>query len=361
MAVNRLAITHFRNIKNLSLRLNEGVNLITGPNGSGKTSILECVYLLGRARSFVSNKNTSLVQRGEKFCTVFGEVKNGHECLMVPIGVTRTLDGKQQIKIGGDRVFSSAPLAQLLPIQVINPNAFRLLEGGPKSRRQFIDWGVFHVEHSFINSWKRLARCLQQRNNMLRKGAVDRRLIQSWDKEFIENSLLITCQRRKYIERLEPLFSQLLARVSSIEKVSLTFYPGWDESIGLESVLADAFERDQKEGFTRYGPQRADLKVKHMGLNAVETLSRGQQKLVVSALKIAQGHLYVESNNRQCIYLVDDLAAELDANHRESLSNLLFELNCQLLMTSVDEEPFADYWRRGNISLFHVEHGNLVE
>lgn len=361
MAISRLAITNLRNLGLLDIVPGQDVNLIIGPNGSGKTSILESIYLLGRARSFVTSRHTSLIRRGQKCCTVYGKIQTGEKAPAVSVGVTRTLDGKQQIKVAGDKVTSSAPLAELLPLQVINPGAFRLLDGGPKSRRQFIDWGVFHVEHTFIDNWRRLNRCLKQRNNLLRQGKFDAGLLSSWDKEFVESANLLTAQREEYVKRLTPLFSELLSRVSKLEKVSLGFYPGWDEKAGLERVLSDSKERDLKEGFTHYGPQRAELKAKYLGLNAAETLSRGQQKLVVCALKIAQGHLYSESRGRPCVYLVDDLAAELDAEHLEVLCQLLSELDCQLFVTSVEEAVFNGCWSAKNTKMFHVEHGRLIE
>lgn len=280
---------------------------------------------------------------------------------MVSVGVTRATDGACQIKVAGDSVRSAAPLAELLPLQVINPGSFALLDGGPKSRRQFVDWGVFHVEHAFFESWQRLNRCLKQRNRLLRRGKIQADLMAPWDREFVDHSIEITEQRRRYVALLSPLFNQVLSRLSELDKVALRFYPGWDERHSLEEVLDSAIERDSKHGFTHYGPQRAELKVRYMDLNAADTLSRGQQKLVICALKIAQGHLFSKMTGRPCIYLIDDLAAELDSEHRKALCRLLSELDSQLFITSVEEGAFYDCWQSDEVEMFHVKQGALVK
>ena len=361
MTVSRLVITNLRNLGSVDMAPGAEVNVIVGPNGSGKTSLLEGIYLLGRARSFVTGKQVALIKRGQKNCTVFGKVRTTRSGPAVSVGVERSLDGKQQIKIAGDRVNSSAALAELLPLQVINPGSFRLLDGGPKSRRQFIDWGVFHVEHSFVHNWKRFSRCLKQRNNLLRqRGSVDRQL-ESWDREFVESSLLLTEQRRSYVERLVPLFQDFLGKICDLTDIRMEFYPGWDADTALEKILIDSRMRDRKDGYTHYGPQRAELRVKYLGLNAADTLSRGQQKLLVCAMKIAQGYQYLEARGRPCVYLIDDLAAELDGNYRAALCGLLAEMDCQVFVTGVEESVLNGCWGQKEIQVFHVEQGQIVE
>lgn len=360
MSVSRLAITHLRNLDSMELSPGPATNIIVGPNGSGKTSILESIHLLGRARSFLTSKHRSLVQRGEKSCTVFGQLKVRRESSAVSVGVTRATDGACQIKVAGDTVRSAAPLAELLPLQVINPGSFALLDGGPKSRRQFVDWGVFHVEHTFFERWQRLNRCLKQRNKLLRRGDVDPDLMAPWDREFLDHSLEITEQRRRYVELLSPLFNEVLSRLSALQMVKLSFYPGWEERHTLEQVMQNAIERDRKHGFTHFGPQRAELRVRYLDLNAAETLSRGQQKLVICALKIAQGDLFTKTTGRPCVYLIDDLAAELDGEHRKTLCRLLSELDSQLFITSVENDAFADCWKTDQAKMFHVKQGVLI-
>ena len=120
--------------------------------------------------------------------------------------------------------------------------------------------------------------------------------------------------------------------------------------------------RDRQLGYTQAGPQRADLRLRIGTQNALEVLSRGQQKLVVCALKIAQGHLLAESMRQQCVYLVDDLSAELDPVYRKTLCNLLEQLDCQVFITGTDPDSLNYDWRKETpVSMFHVEHGHIKE
>jgi len=130
----------------------------------------------------------------------------------------------------------------------------------------------------------------------------------------------------------------------------------------LADVLASSLERDRSLGHTQSGPQRADLRLKVGNHNAAEVLSRGQQKLVVCALRIAQGHLVSETKRGQCIYLVDDLPSELDAQHRLALCKLLEQLNCQVFITCVDSSILQEGWHEQTpVSMFHVEHGQITQ
>ncbi len=339
------------------MRPGNAVNLICGPNASGKTSLLEAIHLLGRGRSFRTPRTTNIIRKGASKVTVFGEVEPLSGVASVPVGLSKSSDGSQQLKVAGEALSSTAPLLKLLPLQLINPDTFGLLAGGPKSRREYVDWGVFHVEHLFLDVWQRFNRCLRQRNSLLRQGKARWADIMVWDRELVECAGQLNQYRLRYLERLLPVFNDLLQELAELDALTVSFYPGWDKVRPLAEVLEQGFEADRTAGYTHAGPQRADLKIRYLGQRASDTLSRGQQKLVVAALKLAQGQMFTQSSGRHCVYLVDDLAAELDEENRAALCRLLAGLGSQLFLTVVDEQAFSGYWGGQEVKMFHVKHG----
>lgn len=323
--------------------------------------MLEAIHLLGLARSFRSARLQPVIQYEEAACTVFGQVKlaNG---IASNLGISRERQGEFTIRIDGQNARSAAQLAETLPLQLINPDSFRLLEGAPKIRRQFLDWGVFHVEPRFLPVWQRLQKALRQRNSWLRHGKLDPASQAAWDRELSLASDEIDAYRRSYIQALKPVFEETLAELVSLDDLTLSYYRGWDKDRDLLEVLASSLLRDQQMGHTQAGPQRADLRIRLAGHNAAEILSRGQQKLVVCALRIAQGHLINRAKRGQCVYLVDDLPSELDEQHRMALCRLLEDLGCQVFITCVDPQLLKDGWRTDTpVSMFHVEHGKVSQ
>ena len=321
--------------------------------------------MLGRGRGFRQNKHKSLIQQGQPHCVVFGQVEPIVGGAELKLGVSRSREGQHEIKLQGEPVKSIIDLAELLPIQTIDPDAFRLLDAGPQYRRQFMDWGVFHVEHGFFKDWQAFNRCLKQRNKLLRHDRIADSERKVWDREFVQIANKINGQRQAYINRLLPVFKQLLAELSDLtEGFEVRLYPGWDETkASIEEYLVTAWERDTKQGFSHYGPQRADLRIKYQGVLANDILSRGQKKLVVCALKLAQGLLFSQGTGRSCIFLVDDLAAELDENHRIALCKLLAGMNCQVFITSVDRDSIpigTQVWGDKAVKMFHVKHGEIT-
>ena len=164
MSIRRLRISQLRNIRQAELELGR-VNLLSGPNGSGKTSVLEAVFVLGSGRSFRAARLDPVIHHDASQFTVFASLQGeGNDGAPIAIGVSRSRDGNFAGRIQGQAIRNSAELARRLPLQLINSDTFDLLVGGPKVRRQFLDWGVFHVEHGFHRTWLDVHRCLRQRN-----------------------------------------------------------------------------------------------------------------------------------------------------------------------------------------------------
>ncbi len=360
MSLSRITVTAVRNLHSVTFSPSSRINILYGANGSGKTSLLEAIHLLGLARSFRSNKPLSIIHYEQPACSVFGRVLR-LDGLHSNLGISRNRQGELQIRIDGQNARSTAQLAEVLPLQVINPDSFRLLEGAPKIRRQFLDWGVFHVEQRFMPAWQRLQKALRQRNSWLRHGTLDSVSQAAWDRELCLASDELDGYRRIYIQALKPVFERILSALVEFDGLTLSYYRGWDKDKPLTNVLATSLSRDQQLGYTQAGPQRADLRLRFGAHNAAEILSRGQQKLVICALRIAQGYLLNQAKHGQCIYLVDDLPSELDEQHRQALCRLLEDLQCQVFITCVDREYLKNGWRTDTpVAMFHVEHGVIT-
>ncbi|HEY0893369.1 MAG TPA: DNA replication/repair protein RecF [Cellvibrio sp.] len=363
MTLKRLLIQNLRNLEGVDIAPSLQVNLIYGENGSGKTSILEAINLLALGRSFRSHKHKPLINHQQQSFTVFGRVHadDGSE---VPIGISRSLDGDASFKANGVLVPSAADLAAYLPVQVINSDTFLLLEGSPKVRRQFIDWLVFHVEPNFFPAWKAIQRCLKHRNSLLRRDRIDPFELATWDKELVCLTDIIHDFRTQCMAQFQETFAELLEEFINIDGIALGYYRGWDKDKTYADVLSASFERDKRQGFTHFGSHRADLKITVNGLDAAEVLSRGQQKLLVCALKIAQGYVFTRITGRKSIYLVDDLPAELDEKHRALLVHWLDTMGTQVFITGVEPEILASSWRdktKITPKMFHVEQGRVTE
>lgn len=361
MSISKLQIKQLRNIDAISFEPSAAINIISGENGSGKTSILEGINVLGLTRSFRTSKARHLVQTDKQSCVVFAEIDPLAQGLKHALGVERPIEGEARIRYEGNDIDLSS-LAEMVPLQVINADTFLLLEGSPAVRRQFLDWGVFHADKAFIQLWRSFRRVLKQRNTLLKCGKINDQLRQVWDREFIAFSEQLTRLRNEYLALLKPEFDKVVKQLLEDTEVELGFSCGWDKKRTLDDVLASNFERDLKQGFTNAGPQRADLRLKVDGHSAAERLSRGQKKLVVSALKLAQGALFQRMNSRPCIYLIDDLPSELDQTHGELFCKVLEQSANQCFITCVDADALSAFWHpQTEIATFHIAAGNVVE
>src|SRR5271167_3091566 len=198
MTLGRVQVTDFRCLQSAALDLDPQFTLISGPNASGKTSLLEALYVLGRGRSFRTRRLEHLIRHGATQFVVFGEVDTATR--RVPMGVEGSAAGVRA-QIDGDRPASLAELARILPVQIIDPEVHHLIEEGPSRRRRFLDWGVFHVEPVFIGHWRRYQQALKQRNAALKSGQ-PRGVVSVWDSDLARSGELLNAARARYVEAL---------------------------------------------------------------------------------------------------------------------------------------------------------------
>ena len=142
--------------------------------------------------------------------------------------------------------------------------------------------------------------------------------------------------------------------------MDVEYYQGWDEQQSLAEAMFDDEKRDLSSGVTNHGAHKADIRIKVDGVVASESLSRGQTKLLVYALKLAQATYFKDSSGESCLFLLDDLPAELDYQHRQQVVNYLYELGSQFFITGVDKRDFESLIKDGKHQMFHMEHGAVI-
>ncbi len=334
--IRQLTIQNFRNCQHLSGQFSSGLNLIIGDNASGKTSIIEAIWFLATGRSFRSAQVKHLIQHQHTSLTVFTEVHTKQKTYRLGI---QKHPKKTQLRINGQPVNTQSIVAQHLPVQLLTPESHKLLEDGPKTRRQFIDWGCFHQSEDFMPLWRTYQRTLKQRNQAL-KQQLPKAQIQLWDAPLIESAFKIDQFRQNYLEQLTPYLIQfcqaLMPEIS--EHIICQYQSGWPKNTpDLALLYTHNFHKDLSAGYTQYGVHRADVRFKFSGQEAIHILSRGQQKLFVCALLLAQASLHENLQKEPVIMLIDDLPAELDTTHRLKLLELLQSLNIQHIITATSD------------------------
>jgi DNA replication and repair protein RecF len=350
--IRRFKVSNFRCLENVELELGSSYNLVYGANASGKTSFLEALAYLGRGKSFRGAPIANLVRHGQGEFVLFGETAfaGRHQ----RIGVRNSKDGLE-VRVDGSGEGGVAALADALPLQVIDPEVHNLVAGGPEQRRRFLDWVAFHVEHDHLAAWRRFRRALKQRNAAL-KAKSPPAAIRSWNAEFVELSMALDASRQRSLAAAIDSLMEFGFGLLGTE-LDFEYQQGWNKDKGLDVALEEGLNRDLQQGATQSGPHRADLRIRYDERQARKLVSRGQQKLLASAMILAATETAQSALERPLLLLLDDPAAELDADSLGRLMAAVSGLGCQVVATSLDRKALQV---PPGASVFHVEHGVLT-
>ena len=353
MSLTQLRAHNFRCFAEISTELAAKNILVVGPNASGKTSLLEAMYFLGRGRSFRVAQNQRLIKQGSASFVLAGKAQVGDE-RPVQLGV-QFKPKEALIKVDGQKVSGFASLAETLPVQVIHPDIHHLVEGGPGYRRRFMDWGVFHVEQSFLQHWRDFSRALKQRNAGLKQN-ITRQSLSTWDEALIRTGDLVHQARTRYLEALRPFLRRTSESLLGVP-MDMNYKTGWGSHATLREALAETQVRDLERKTTGVGPQRAEIALLVRDQPAQGRISRGQQKLAAASLILAQLQHLESILPRKSLLLLDDPAAELDNQSLDRFLGLVQDLETQLVVTALRREDLPPSWEPQQV--FHVEHGKL--
>lgn len=361
-ALKRIRIDHFRNLKTVDLELHPEVNLLVGDNGSGKTSLLEAIHVLSVGKSFRTARVDPLLADGEDRFLIYAELFSGDR-----IGLQRDLSTSPTLRLNSESQTSWKFVAPLMPIQVLNSDSFLLVEGGAGVKRRFIDWAMFHVEHSYLVRWRNYRRLVQQRNALLKLNPRDiHSQLSIWDEELAKSGEEIHTLRKQLLNSYLPVLLKSFSEFLPAIDISIDYKKGWPRAMPLHQALFESRSKDTKYKATTLGPHRADIVLSSAGLPVSEVLSRGQIKLLACALKISMSkyltHVKAEQGNNAytIIFLVDDLSSELDTSSSGAVLDALLSSKNQCVFTAItggDLSRVSDLTETSG--KFHVEHGKI--
>jgi DNA replication and repair protein RecF len=349
MSVRELHIHSLRNLHQVKFFLHPEFNIFYGINGSGKTSLLEALYLLSAGYSFKTRETVPLIRYGDPHLTLFARTFSNDT-----VSIRKLLSGPTQVFLNSDSCKNSSILARLTPCLVFYQDIFQIIDAGPSVRRSLMDWGVFHVKHEYHDLWRNYRQVLKQRNAVLRQKP-NKKEIYPWDMQLIQLSFALDKLRQEYFDNWKVVFQSYLAKLSELE-CTLEYYRGWrDKGADLGAILEAQFTTDCQRQYTQSGAHQADIYIKAQGVKAKQGLSRGQQKIILIALKLAQAHL-LESD---CLYLFDDLCAELDETHIKRVIQTLKNTRGQKVITTLDDKLFYPFFMENESAYFNVVEGSV--
>ncbi len=347
-SLDRLQVKDFRCLQDAELEPSPGVNLIVGANASGKTSLLEAIFVLGRGRSFRTSRRARLVRDGAADFTVSGQVTRDRHQARVGIRGART--EPLVVRIDGKAAQNAGELSEWLPVEAIDPEVHKLVEEGPERRRRYLDWGTFHVERRFLDVWARYRKALRQRNALLQRSQRPGSELDAWEEEMAQAGTSLTAMRHRFLTELKAPLAAFSTQLLDLE-AEISFRPGWDEARPLRDVLQAGRERDLALGRTLSGPHRAELVIELGAARARARVSRGQQKLLAASLILAQLQVLATAGQRRAVLLLDDPGAELDRRRVAGLIAAVQQLDLQLFIAALDRANLPELDAR----TFHME------
>ena len=349
MKIEEIKLSHFRNYDQLTLTPHEGINLLFGQNGSGKTNLLEAIHYCALGKSHRVNNDHSIVQRGEKegLCKISLRNQSGRRSIAVQF--TPAESQKKSILIDQKRINRFSDLMGCLQCVIFSPEDLSIVREGPSLRRRYLDMMISQMNRGYFIALQRYRSAMEQRNALLKTlkisgGSVS--YMEDFEQAMAQPAQVIVEERRKTAEMLTRMARETYAGISGKEEE--IFSISYRSSLsGSDRIAEDYLEqlrknRDQDllNGMTMIGPHRDDL---HLALNQMDMrvfASQGQVRTAALSLKLSQLKVLKQISGEEPVLLLDDVMSELDRTRRTSL---LREISpYQTFVTCTDESDLEE-------------------
>ncbi|STI79056.1 DNA replication and repair protein [Escherichia coli] len=350
-------IRDFRNIETADLALSPGFNFLVGANGSGKTSVLEAIYTLGHGRAFRSLQIGRVIRHEQEAFVLHGRLQG--EERETAIGLTKDKQGDSKVRIDGTDGHKSRGTGAPDANAADNARRVYFTQRRPQIQKSIPRLGMLSQRPGFFTAWSNLKRLLKQRNAALRQVTRYEQL-RPWDKELIPLAEQISTWRAQYSAGIAADMADTCKQFLPEFSLTFSFQRGWEKETEYAEVLERNFERDRQLTYTAHGPHKADLRIRADGAPVEDTLSRGQLKLLMCALRLAQGEFLTRESGRRCLYLIDDFASELDDERRGLLASRLKATQSQVFVSAISAEHVIDMSDE-NSKMFTVEKGKITD
>ena len=367
MFINQLTATNLRSLEFITLAPEKNVNIIIGKNNDGKTTLLEGIYYCSTLKSFKQVSTTLLIKNHSKTLKILLKYSKSGENTI--ISIQKNLTGGSINKIN-DKKASAKQLFIDLPVLALNFGSTNIVTTNSDERRSFLDWGVFHVEHNYIDIFKDYQKAVKQRNSLLKKK--DKTNLDYWTDIVVERGNLMHSFRESYFNEFNKHFIGLQESISSfmpdvysdIRDMKLNFTKGWPNNKTLEIAMKESIDKDIIFKHTTCGPHRADISFKSSGVDLKHISSTSTQIITGLLMVLSQASMFHVKHNHNPIVLIDDLFFGIDDKNLKLVINLLVGSNAQFFITAPDlyrEQLMSICKSNKKIKTYEFKNKQLVE
>lgn len=359
-SLDLLELHDYRNYESIKVKFSQGLNVIHGENGQGKTNLLEAAYLLGTGRVLRGIRDHEVIREGSARAVVRGESALSGQRLAVMI----QHGARKSVEVNGCALPRSADLLGLMPCEFVGSSDLPVLIGDPSSRRLFMDVELSQLFPGYLRSLAVYKRSLEHRNALIRQAqqvGLDGDQLDPWEKKMAEHGQVLRRQRRALLERIAPAADVIHSEIGAGEALRVEFEPndaGEDYS-SLLRLFAEGRPRDLQRGGTGIGPHRDDIGIRIDGREARLYGSQGQQRTALLAIKLAMFQVCSQELGVPPILMLDDVFSDLDVNRRSRFVQELLKTTCQALLTCTEPELVGNSLLK-DANLLRVSRGTIA-
>jgi DNA replication and repair protein RecF len=368
LTLDELVITQLRNIQRVSINPAPRINVITGNNGEGKTSILEAIYLLATTRSFRTSRLAEVVRHNETIGSVRGRL--AEHWPGGPISREQTVgidNGKRRCRLNGEAPSSTSHYATRSPVVVFEPQQMTLSMGPASERRTLLDRVTMYTQPETAGHRTRYGRALRGRQRLLSDRwpqLADSAELDAYEALMSEHGCALTRARQQATMKLTVELAHAFERIAAPElSLGASYQPGGsEEPTEAASRLREDREKDCRRKRTAFGPHLDDLSLTIDGHPARIVASQGQHRAITLALKAAELACISEARGLMPLLLLDDVSSELDADRSAALFDYLATTESQIFLTTTRRDLIVTERAQGSDRRdFHVEQGSVRE